>query len=146
MKLLISTFSLLILFWSFALDSSKARISKPSNTALLKILNADFNGLWANVTNERRMFTKCTILYKDNSFVVQMWGDCQPEDCDWGERISEKVKNGTNKFELFWEQEFAESEITYELFDEKLKVTNQRRFKDNSVRQDYTLVEYFTKQ
>ncbi len=75
-----------------------------------------------------------------------MWGACHPQDCDWGESVSNEVKKGTNKFELLWDHEFAESVITYELIDGKLKLTQIRSYKDNSGRQDISLIEYFIKQ
>ena len=75
-----------------------------------------------------------------------MWGDCHPEDCDWGENVANDIEKGTDKFELLWDQEFAESLVTYQIIDGKLTVTNKRRFKDNSGRANYELVEYFKKQ
>ena len=74
-----------------------------------------------------------------------MWGACHPQDCDWGESVANEVEKGVNKFELLWNQEFAESAITYEIIDGKLKMTHKRRYKDNSGRPDFTLIEYFIK-
>lgn len=150
MKLFTSTISLLIFFWSTNVESPKIkkdRTCQTTNTALEKKWNKDFNGLWVNEEGDQtKMITKCKISYKNNSFVVQMWGACHPQDCDWGENVANEVKKGANKFELLWDQEFAESAITYEIIDGKLKLTNKRRYKDNSGRPDFTLLEYFIKQ
>lgn len=149
MKLFISTISLLIFFWSINIESpknKKDKIYQSINTALEKNWNKDFSGLWVNEDDQTRGITKCNIFYKNNCFVVQMWGACQPQDCDLGENVSNEVKKGTNKFDLLWDAEFAESAITYEIIEGKLKLTNKRRYKDNSGRQGFTLIEYFIKQ
>ena len=149
MKLFIATLSLLIFFWNINVqspDNENNRINQHSNTALENYWNNDFNGLWLNEDDKTRSITKCKISYKNNSYVVQMWGDCHPEDCDWGENVANDIEKGTDKFELLWDQEFAESLVTYQIIDGKLTVTNKRRFKDNSGRANYELVEYFKKQ
>ncbi|MET6991415.1 hypothetical protein [Sediminicola arcticus] len=148
MKLFISTVSLLIFFWSINVESpivKKDRIYPPTNTVLENNVNNDFNGLWINEDNQTRGTSKCKISYKNKSFVIQMWASCHPQDCDWGEKVSNEVKKGTNKFELLWDHEFAESIITYEIIEGKLKLTQNRRYKDNSGREDFTIIEYFIK-
>lgn len=151
MKLVVSTISLLLFFWSTNVESLKIKEDsnyQAANRELEKNSNEDFNGLWVNEAGAKaRIFiTKCKISHTDNNFVVQMWGACSPQDCDWGEQVLNKVKKGTNKFELSWDQEFTESAITYEIIDGKLKLTHKRHFKDNSGRPDYSLIEYFIKQ
>ena len=148
MKLFISTISLLIFVWSINIESPKNKkdnIYQPTNTVLEKNWNKDFNGLWVNEDDQTRGINKCKISFKNNSLVVQMWASCKPKDCDWGEKFANEMEKGTNKFELLWDHEFAESLITYELIDGKLKVTDKRHYKDNSDRQDFTIIEYFIK-
>lgn len=151
MKLVISTISLLLFFWSTNVESLKIKEDRnyqAANRELEKNRNEDFNGLWVNEADAQTIkgITKCKISYKNNSFVVQMWGKCQPQDCDLGENVANEVKKGTDKFELIWDAEFAESTITYEIIDGKLKLTHNRRYKDNSGRPDFTLIEYFIMQ
>ena len=125
-----------------------------SNNASNSIINhephviaaSDFNGLWVNEDEETRGTTQCKIRYENNRFIVQMWGACFPEDCDWGENTSKEVDKGVEKFELLWEQRHAERAITYELVDGKLRLNKRTHYKDNSGREDYTLIEYFIKQ
>lgn len=149
MKLFISTISLLIFLWSPIIESPKIkknRIFQLTNTELNTNKYDDFNGLWVNEDELTKAITKCKISYKNNSFIVQMWGACYPQDCDWGENIANDVQKGTNKFQLLWDQEFAESLVNYEIIEGKLKVTNKRHYKDNSGRSDNTSVEYFQKE
>ena len=135
MKLLIGAFALLISFWSTPAEPLTAEKT------------VDFSGLWINVDQKEPGITKCKIHYEDHRYVVQMWGACEPADCDWGETASAEINREVNKFELLWNKvTFAESAITYEMVDGKLKVTNKRHFKDSSGRPDYTLIEYFIRQ
>lgn len=149
MKLFISTISLVLFFWSINVESPNSlqdSLHQPTNSVLEKNWNNDFNGIWINEDDQTRGNSKCKISYKNNSFVVQMWASCHPQDCDWGEKVSNEVKKGTNKFELLWDHEFAESVITYEIIEGKLKLTHNRRYKDNSGREDFTQTEYFIKE
>ena len=142
----VPTISIVIFFYSTNVASTKVekdRMYAPTITELEKNRNKDFNGLWVNQDDQTKSITRCKIAYKNNSFVVQMWGSCEPQDCDWGENVANGVDNGTSKFELFWDQEFAESAITYEIIDGELKMTHYRHYKDNSGRPDGTLIEYF---
>ncbi len=148
MKLIISSISVIILFWSINLASPnniKDRVYQPTNTVLEKNGNNDFKGVWINEDDKTRGISKCQISFKNKSLVVQMWATCHPQDCDWGEKVSNEVKKESNKFELIWDHQFAESTITYEIIEGKLKMTNKRRYKDNSGREDFTVIEYFTK-
>ncbi len=106
---------------------------------------ADFEGLWVNEDQKKPGITRCKIAFKENRYQVQMWGSCIPQDCDWGKNQTDEIEKGTTKFELLWDAGFAESVITYEIVDGKLKLINHRRFKNGSARPDYMLVEYFVK-
>ena len=137
---------LLLFFASWNINNDFGQIDKSIDGNFIEVEKSDFDGLWINVNEERPGITKCKISYENNSFIVQMWGNCQPQDCDWGENIANEVKKGTNKFELIWDSGFAESSITYEIINGQLKMMQKRHFKDNSGRQDYEIVEYFVKQ
>lgn len=105
----------------------------------------DFKGLWINEDNKTRGVSKCKISFKNNRFVVQMWVTSHPQDCDWGKKNSNELETGSSKFEILWDHNFTESLVTYEIIDGKLKVTDKRHYKDNSEREDFTSIEYFTK-
>ncbi|SHG28600.1 hypothetical protein [Flagellimonas flava] len=136
MKLLISTAVALLCF-----------IKSPQTDTTSKIIwNNDFVGEWVNDKKQKTMVSKCEIAYEEIGLLVQMWGDCQPTACNWGEKVLEEVEDGTQSFDLIWTSDFAESAITYEMVGEKLKMTHKRRYTDNSGREDMTFVEFFTKQ
>lgn len=148
MKLFISTISLLIFFWSINNESPTVKKDgpyQPINTVLENSKNKDFDGIWINEDDKPRGIKKCKISFKDNIFVVQMWASCTPQDCDWGENVSIEMKKEAKKFELLWDQGFAESFITYEIIEGKLKMTSKRNYKDNSGREDFTHIEYLIK-
>lgn len=150
MKLFISIILLLSLFQSWEVGSVRIEnreVNKARNSESAIDWNDDFTGLWINIDLERPGITKCKIRFEDKRYFVQMWGSCEPTDCDWGETASEESSIDVARFQLLWSKvPFAVSTITYEIIDGKLKLTNKRHFKDNSGRPDYTLVEYFSKQ
>lgn len=111
--------------------------------AIKEDLKSQFKGFWINENPETRSITKIKIGYKNNKHVVQMWGACSPQDCNWGENVSDIEDKDATEFTLLWDQDYAESKVTYELVDSKLKITNVRHYKDNSNREDITMVEYF---
>lgn len=102
MKIFFTTISILTFFLGLTFDAISNTVKQRTDTTVSKVIETEFNGTWVNENNQRRMFTKCTILYIENSYVVQMWGDCQPEDCDWGNRKLAQVQNGATKFQIFW--------------------------------------------
>ena len=149
MKLFISTIALIISLWSNNATNpifQKAINHQSEKSELEKIRSEGFNGLWVNVDQNTPRITKCKIHYNDNRYIVQMWSSCGPEDCYWGENNTNEVEEEINKFEIFWNIELAESAMTFEIIDGKLKLTNKRHFKDNSGRPDNTITEYFVKQ
>ena len=149
MKLFISTLSILLFSWTANIGTPVIEVNgtfRPTITQSIADWNKDFAGLWVNEDDQTRGITKCKITHKDNSLIVQMWGSCTPQDCDWGKNETDGEEKGANRFELLWDQGFAESTVTYELVEGKLKLTNKRHFKDNSGRPDYTTTEYFVKQ
>ena len=95
MKLIISSISVIILFWSINLASPnniKDRVYQPTNTVLEKNGNNDFKGLWINENDKTRGISKCQISFKNNSIVFQMCTTCHPQTCDWGKKESNEVK------------------------------------------------------
>lgn len=107
---------------------------------------SEFSGIWVNDDEEARGITKCKIRYENGRFIVQMWGACVPEDCDWGEQTSKPINENADNFEVLWDQKFAESTATYKIVDGKLEITNQRRFNDDSGREDFEFTDYLIKQ
>ena len=97
MKLFISILSLLIFFWNINVQSPNNKnngINQHTNAALENDWNNDFNGLWINEDNQTRSITKCKILYKNNRYVVQMWGP-----------VTQMIAIGEKMFRMMWEKE-----------------------------------------
>jgi len=44
----------------------------------------DFNGDWANADRNTRGITKLQIAVRGTNVMVQAWGSCTPQDCNWG--------------------------------------------------------------
>lgn len=148
MKLFLSSISLLLFIWSINIESpisKKVSIYQPTTSILEMNWNKNFNGLWINENAQTRGISKCKISYEKNRFVVQMWGTCHPKDCDMGKNFTDEVENEITNFNLLWDAGFAESDVTYEIIDGKMKMTYNRHYKDNSGRQDYTSIDYFIK-
>ncbi|NAY93501.1 hypothetical protein GTQ34_16460 [Muricauda sp. JGD-17] len=145
MKIFLTVISLLTFLFTASVDSTRNEY-QPKNMDLRKKWDTEFIGLWVNENSERPGITKCKISFENNRYIVQMWGSCTPQDCDWGKNKTDGVEKGANKFELLWDSGFAESTVTYELVEDKLKLTNKRHFKDDSGRPDYTTTEYFVKE
>ncbi|WP_147676337.1 TlpA disulfide reductase family protein [Algibacter pacificus] len=135
----------LILAQIHSLRNGKLTNNKQSGIASSSVivLNEDFNGLWLNTNSNTKGITKCEILFNKNRFKIHMWGSCSPKDCDWGEQVSGVFDQEVNKFQMHWDQVYAESLMEYEIIGDTLKVTNVRSYKDNSNRPSSTLVEYF---
>ena len=134
----------------------KAESSDSRVTAHVEILIANdgseltnsnhFTGSWANVNPETRGITRIEIRYKDEGYAVRMWASCTPEDCDWGEQSSADIRPGASRFDVLWDQDFAESLVTFSIRKGQLKVVNRRHYKDNSGRKDQTYIEYFQRE
>ena len=150
MKLFILPILLLHFLWNTNFESTKindGKTNEPNITNSEINWNNNYSGLWTNENEREPFILRCNISYEDNRYIVHMWSKCGQTECDWGETASENVNIDVRKFELLWNKvTFAESTITYEMIDGKLKLTNKRHFKDNSGRPDYTLVENFIKQ
>ncbi|WP_222982084.1 hypothetical protein [Flagellimonas meishanensis] len=92
--------------------------------------NSNLEGLWINEDMDTRGITKCTIRYKDNRFHVQIWGKCNPTDCDWGENTSGETPDETDKLKLTWDNKFVERNQTFELVEGRLFITTENHYKD----------------
>ncbi|MEZ4810908.1 MAG: hypothetical protein R2819_11175 [Allomuricauda sp.] len=103
-------------------------------------------GIWVNNDSSARGITKCDIQYKNDRFLVHVWGACTPQDCDWGEQASNLEKKDTESFHFLWASKFAEREMEYEIIEGKLKITTITRFLDNSGRPSNTHTEFLTKE
>ncbi|WP_209406338.1 hypothetical protein [Pseudozobellia sp. WGM2] len=140
----LSIILLTMVFWKVNIESPKMEkigAFQPINISG----ETDFEGIWVNEGSDP-MVTKCEISFKTDHFIVQMWGSCDPQDCDWGENVTNDMNRGATKFDLLWDSGFAERNVTYEIIDGKLKLMIKVHYKDNSGRTDFAIYEYFEKQ
>lgn len=106
----------------------------------------DWIGNWYNEDSSTPGITKFKILKEGSDLVVQMWGKCHPKDCYWGE---EKVSINSAKNNLLrvkWNPTHAVKEQVINSIDaNRLKVTTNTTFIDNSGRNSYSSTEYFNR-
>lgn len=106
--------------------------------------SSPFVGLWRNEDPETPGITRVSIRGSDDAFVVHMWGSCIPE-CDWGEVKTSLADADDGVVALAWHFSFAEkTQELHVLPDGRLRVTTHTRFTDNSGREPYVAVDYFT--
>jgi hypothetical protein len=109
-----------------------------------------WTGLWVNGDPNTRSITRVQILGTGSTFSIQVWGKCEPTDCDWGIQkatIDQKAAvDLETPFTLTWNQDFAArtQRLTF-LSDGRLRVTTNTHFTDKSGRADYNSTEYFQK-
>ena len=106
-------------------------------------INSNLEGLWINENTETPGITKCNIRYDNIRFHVQIWGKCQPSDCDWGETSSNEIIRDTEKLSVFWENGFVKRFQTLQIIDGKLTISTENRYKDG--RPNNSHIETFVK-
>ncbi len=111
-------------------------------------------GKWKNTDPQTRGVTALDIQSQNGSLTVQAWGQCQPEDCDWGrvaaypyaENVSDTsgdIKAITAEFSTNFSQTLM---VIVPLNQEKIKATIYTRFTDGSGRSSYTQTYTFKKE
>lgn len=107
-----------------------------------------FVGFWVNEDKDTMSITKIDVTKAGNTILVNMWGKCEPEDCDWGIATTDVSDAEDGILNLTWDHGFAI--VTQRLFllsDGRLKVITFTDFHENDKyhRQDYEHTEYFIK-
>jgi hypothetical protein len=104
----------------------------------------DFIGTWVNTDYNSSGITKLVISQSGRNLNIQVFGQCQPTDCDWG--TTELVTYGDNvqdRNHLFatasYDKNFAETLLTIKLTQggNKINLESFTEFTDNSNRQNY---------
>jgi DNA-binding CsgD family transcriptional regulator len=112
---------------------------------------AEYFSEWVNVDLETANMTQVSIQMKDGATYINMFGACQPTDCNFREYSPTPIVdyNYDAQSEILnvkWTFDFET--LTQELTitsDGLLKVTTQNHYLDNSGRIDFKTVEYFTR-
>lgn len=112
--------------------------------------HASLAGEWKNPMPKGGL-TRLSIARTKDSWKIQGWGECNPDDCDWG--VVDLQVFGTNPGDTEaiaglarWDHRFAEILITVRLDQGKLLAESFRTFKDNSGRRDYHASAELTRQ
>ncbi|HNN12722.1 MAG TPA: LuxR C-terminal-related transcriptional regulator [Anaerolineales bacterium] len=109
----------------------------------------EFIGEWVNVDLATANMARVVIQTKNGKTNINMFGVCQPTDCNFLEYSPAPVMdfnydNGSGILNVVWVFDFET--LTQELTitsDGQLKVITQNHYLDNSGRADFKTVEYF---
>lgn len=111
---------------------------------------AEFFGEWVNADSQHEEITRISIQANDGETYINMFGACQPTDCNFREIPSSSVKysyaSGAEILHIEWVMDFVI--MTQELTitsDKQLKVKTYEHYVDNSGRLDFEMTEYFTR-
>jgi hypothetical protein len=112
----------------------------------------DFVGTWVNKNPGTRGITRLVITSAGgNKLSIQVFGQCQPTDCDWGK--TNLVTYGLNVQDpnhtyatANYNQSFANSLVTLSYGGKEIMLQGYTQFLDNSGRQNYYSREYFQQQ
>jgi DNA-binding CsgD family transcriptional regulator len=113
---------------------------------------AEFFGEWVNADMSTANMTRVSIQMKNGETHINMFGSCQPTDCNFLEYAPTPTvdynydsKSGILNVKWIFDFETLTQEATL-TSDGLLKVTTQNHYLDNSGRLDFKTVEYFARQ
>ncbi|NPT56734.1 hypothetical protein [Paraburkholderia elongata] len=139
---------------SLAVPDAANAPEAPSASQPLVANEMDFIGEWRNANPKSRSVTRVSLRGSSSGLALQIWGRCNPSDCDWGTVIAapfkEKVPSragarvGVAMLEANFHQGFAERQVRLRLLDKTtLEVDVLTHFTDASGRADYAVTEEF---
>ena len=113
---------------------------------------AEFISEWVNADLKTADTTRVSIQMKGGETYIDMFGNCQPTECDFREYspapvVDYNYDSKSGILNLMWIFDFAA--LTQELTitsDGLLKVATKNHYLDNSGRSDFNKLEYFTRQ
>lgn len=113
-----------------------------------------FVGKWSNTDANTRGITTLEIAAASpNTLSVHAWGQCQPQDCDWGRvpgypygpNVSANLMNTANAVTALYKTGFNETILVLHSNGAQLRADVFTRFTDNSNRSSYTATYMFAK-
>jgi hypothetical protein len=106
-----------------------------------------FIALWQNDDPETRGITRVIIAGHGDSFHVEMFGKCHPQNCYWGKTSTPLADTLDDTLSLFWDQGFCVRNQTLVIRpDARLRVWQHTHFTDGSGRSDYDAEYLFTRE
>ena len=104
----------------------------------------DYVGKWTNADRNTRGITALDITAQGPRTSIHAWGKCHPQDCDWGTVSARYYRDGTLR--AVYTTNFAEKSLILTIEGTNtMKAEVSTHFTDNSGREDYRLVESFTR-
>lgn len=142
---LIKTGALSTLFFAtaFAGSAQAHHNNQNGHTIQPAPISGSFFGKWKNVNPNTRGITQLKIKNRPhrNKVAVKAWGQCHPNDCQWGKTKATFFKNqqnGKKKLVATFVTSFKESTlIMTKIGPNRMRVQNFTRFTDNSGRAPY---------
>lgn len=112
---------------------------------------ADFIGTWVNKDSNTRGVTRLVITSAGNKLNIQVFGQCHPQDCDWGTvplvTYGVNVQDTNHSYaSANYNQNFANRFLTFGHAGKEIMLQGYTQFLDNSNRQNFYSREYFQKQ
>jgi hypothetical protein len=113
---------------------------------------ADFVGTWVNKDSNTGGITRLVITSAGaNKLNIQVFGKCQPKDCDWGTTsvttygLNVQDQNHTYATANY-NKGFANTLLTLSHTNSQIMLQSYTQFLDNSARQNYYSRDYFQRQ
>lgn len=113
----------------------------------------DFKGVWFNSDNSTRGITKIAVRGRGENIRLQAWGQCHPQDCDWGavqaEAFATSVSDDLDQQAIAIKGVFSQGFKTTTVIlkqarrGERLIVETYSEFQDRSNRTNYTTTDRF---
>ncbi len=105
-----------------------------------------FIGTWLNEDQETRSITKLEVAQDENKWSIQVWGACEPDDCDWGKTklflLGDTVDAKDFPFAFAtWDHGFATTHIVLRIEAATLVAETYDIFRDDSGRSNYRRVD-----
>lgn len=111
-----------------------------------------FKGTWTNTDPDTRGITKIVITQQGSALRMHAWGQCQPEDCDWGKvpafiyapSVSSNMMQTGRVMTANYKTGFSETLVVVKPAGKnRLKAETFTRFTDGSNRSNYTSSQTF---
>ncbi|MCG8342646.1 MAG: hypothetical protein MI684_07400 [Chlorobiales bacterium] len=111
-----------------------------------------FTGTWTNTDPDTRGITKLEITQQGSSFKMHAWGQCHPEDCDWGKvntylyapNVSANLMQTGKAMTALYKTGFNQTLVIVKPAGKnRIKAETFTRFTDGSNRSNYTTSHTF---
>ncbi|MEF8837281.1 MAG: hypothetical protein V5A87_05450 [Candidatus Bipolaricaulota bacterium] len=107
-----------------------------------------FLGRWANVNSDTEGITRLIISSTERGKKIRVFGQCHPDDCDWGTTRLNELGDDVSDYDpswaiARWEKGYADKTLILHFSGDLLVAETFTVFKDNSGRANYRSVYRF---